>query len=217
MENLNYISVNESAQLEIEATGARLSVRISGQGFFTGKEAFKKAAEVAQCISLLASVGIADDKIRIKNVSAQVGSGFLSKSSSATYDLEVYCETMDLLGPAVAAIASLKNSEITSVEWNYTDRAKIRQDLLQEAVRLANQSATAIATALNTSVEGVHRLSYNISGLDDKLRVDHAAYSKMSRAKMVDFELSAMSEALSLSHTANVVAVVNAEFLVNSK
>ena len=144
MEALNYISVAESAQREITATGARLAVRISGQSFFTGREAFKKAVEVSECVAGLSSCGIAEDKIQIKNVFAQVGSGFLTKSSSATYDLEVLCESLELLGPAVATIASLKNSEIVSMAWNYSDVDKIKREILQEAVRSAHASANAI-------------------------------------------------------------------------
>ena len=218
MEALNYISVAESAQREITATGARLAVRISGQSFFTGREAFKKAVEVSECVAGLSSCGIAEDKIQIKNVFAQVGSGFLTKSSSATYDLEVSCESLELLGPAVATIASLKNSEIVSMAWNYSDVHKIKREILQEAVRSAHASANAIVSALNTSLAGLHRLKYEISGLDDQLEMPYAALSGMKRAKLAAAASSAdIADGLNLSHTANVVAKVFAEFLVKTE
>ena len=214
METLNYISVTESAQREITASGARLALRISGQSFFTGREAFKKAAEVSECVIGLSSCGIAEEKIQIKNVSTQVESGFLTKSSSGIYDLEISCDSMELLGPAVAVIASLKNSELVSIAWNYSDVDKIKREILQEAVRSANESANAIVSALNTSLAGVHRLKYEISGLDDKLRMPSATRSKMKRASFSSSDLADVSDSLSLSHTANIVANVFAEFLV---
>ena len=179
MDTLNYISVAESAHREISAAGAKLAVRICGQSFFTGREAFRKAAEVSECVTGLKSCGIAEDKIRIKNVSTHVESGFLTKSSSATYDLEITCDSMDLLGPTFATVASLKNSEIVSMAWDYAEIEKTKREILQEAVRSANASATAIASALNTSLNGVHRLKYEISGLDDRVAMPRDTLSKM--------------------------------------
>ena len=217
MDNLNYISVVESANREIAATGARLLVRITGQSFFTGSEAIKKAAEVSECVTGLISCGIPEENIRIKNVSTRVESGFLSKSSSATYDLEVACDSMDLLGPAVATIASLKNSEIVSIAWDYAGIEKIRGELLQDAVRLANTSANAIASALNTSLAGVHRLRYEISGLDDGLARPRIAATKMARSRIAAADFDEVVAGLSLSHTANLVAHVTADFLINTQ
>ena len=216
MDTLNYISVAESAHREVSATGARLALRISGQSFFTGREAFKKAAEVSQCVTGLKSCGIAEEKIRIKNVSTHVESGLLSKTSSATYDLEITCDSMDLLGPAVATVASLKNSEIVSMAWDYSEITKIKREILQEAVRLANASATAIASALNISLNGVHRLKYEISGLDDRLPMPRNTLSKMKRAKVAEADFASVSDGLNLTHTTKVVVDVTADFHVKT-
>src|SRR5690242_16868490 len=149
MDTLNLISVSESATREIAAAGARLAVRISGQAFFTGTQAFKKAAEVAACVSSLAECGISEEDIRLLNVVAEVESGFLTKSSSATYDLGVKCRSIDSLAPVIGAISALKNSKIFSIAWDYPDLAKTRKDVLQDAVREASASAKAIADSLN--------------------------------------------------------------------
>lgn len=214
---LNYISVAESSERDVTATGARLAVRISGQSFFTGREAFKKAAEVSECVIGLKSCGISEERIQIKNVSTQVESGFLTKSSSATYDLEVSCDSMDLLGPAVATVSSLKNSDIVSMAWDYAEIEKIKREILQEAVRSANASATAIATALKTTLIGVHRLKYEISGLDDRLEMPRNRLSKRRRAMIADAEFADVSDGLSLSHTAQIAAHVIADFHVKTE
>ena len=217
MDALNYISVAESARRELTAKGARIAVSIAGQSFFTGREAFKKAAEVSECVTSLSACGIAEEKIQIKNVSTQVGSGFLTKSSSAVYDLEVLCDSMELLAAAVASIASLKNSEIVSLAWNYSDVDKIKREILAEAVQSANASADVIVGALDTSLAGVHRLQYEVSGLDNQLYQRSAALSQGGRSKFSAASMSSVSEGLNLSHTATVVVSVVAEFLVETK
>ena len=216
MDSLNYISVSESARREITATGARLAVRIAGQAFFTGREAFKKAAEVCACVAGLSENGIGEEHVQIKNVSTQVDSGFLTKSSSATYDLEVTCDSMELLGPAVATISSLKNSELLSIAWKYSNVDEVKREVLQEAVRSSKDSADAIVSALNASLAGVHRLKYEISGLNDELKTARASRARIkSKSSKSDFEI--VSDSLRLSHTATVVANVVAEFLVASE
>ena len=51
---------------------------------------------------------------------------------------------MDLLGPAVATIASLKNSEIVSMTWTYPDIEQTKREILQEAVRLAKEATDPV-------------------------------------------------------------------------
>lgn len=213
MDTLNLISVSETAKRDLTATGARLAVRISGQAFFTGTQAFKKAAEVAACIASLAECGIAEADVRLLNVVAEVESGFLTKSSSATYDLGIKCRSIEILAPVIGAISSQKNAKIFSIAWDYPDLAKTQKDVLQQAVRAAIASAKAIADALNVSVLGVHKLSYDISGLDTELRTPVVSKFARTRAlKAADTELSAGG--LIFSHTTEIAVTVQADFLV---
>ena len=57
-------------------------------------------------------------------------------------------------------------------------------------------------------------LRYKVAGLDDKQSLQQLGFGAKKRKVSADFELTAMSEGLSLSHTANVVVAVEAEFLV---
>ena len=216
MDALNLISVSEISTRELSATGARLVVRISGQSFFTGVQAFKKAAEVAACIASLAVCGIPEDDIRLLNVSAEVESGFLTKSSSAIYDLEVKCRSIDSLAPVIAAISSQKNSKISSVAWDYPDLGKTQKDVLQDAVRAAHSSATAIAAALNTSVLGVHKLSYDVAGLDTELQVPGRRAARGRAAMEFKAGMAELSSGLTFSHTTQIAVTVKADFLVGT-
>lgn len=212
MDTLHLITIREMATADIHASGAKLAVRIAGQSFFTGTEAFKKAAEVANCVSSLKECGISEDGIRLLSVSAEVASGILIKSSAATYHLLVECRSLDLLGRVLAAVSSQKNSKIAAISWHYPDIEKTKRDLIQRAVRGAKDAARAVADSLAVPLVGVHKLSYDISGLDTELRVPEISGYAMRARKAKGTAL----ESLDLSHTNTIAATVTAEFIVNT-
>ncbi len=212
MESVNLISIRDTASRELAASGACLVVRISGKSVFTGSEAFKKAAEVSGCVAAVTKCGIPDDDIRLLNVSAEVESGLLAQSSSATYHIEINCRSIELLGPVLAAVSSQKNAKIEAVAWQYTDLPKTKMELLQEAVRTAKASATAVADSLSVALLGVHKLSYEVIGLDTQVRLPAtSSYAGGTKARK---GRAAALEGLMLSHTTNLAITVSAEFLV---
>ncbi len=213
MDTLHLVTVREMATADIQASGAKLAVRIAGQSFFTGSEAFKKATEVANCVSSLKNCGIPEDEIHLLNVSTEVESGILIRSSSATYHLLVECKSIDLLGRVLTAVSSQKNSKIAALSWHYPNIEKTKRDLIQSAVRAAKEAARAVADSLSVPLVGVHKLSYEISGLDTELRVPEiSAYAMRARTKAK----TAALDSLDLSHTNTVAATVTAEFIVNT-
>jgi uncharacterized protein YggE len=217
MDALNLVTVSESAARELTATGARLGVRISGQSFVTGTQAFKKAAEVAACIAAVEKCGVTEDDVRLLDVSMEVESGLLMKSSFATYDLEIKCRSVDALAPIIAAISAQKNSRLFSIAWDYPDLAKAQREVLQEAVRAAHSAAAAIATALGITLLGIHKLSYSAGGLDTDLQIpsmlSQGAFGHVARAKKGVVELS---PGLTFSHTTRLVVAVSADFFVGA-
>ena len=212
MDTLHLITVRETASADINASGAKLAVRIAGQSFFTGNEAFKKAAEVANLVSALKELGLSEDDIHLLNVSTEVESGILTKTSSATYHLLVNCQSIDLLGRVLAAISSQKNSKLAAISWQYPDIEKTKRDLIQDAVRAAKDAARAVADSLAVPLLGVHKLSYDISGLDTELRVPEVSGYAMRTRKA---KTSAL-DSLDLSHTTIVSVTVTAEFMVDT-
>jgi uncharacterized protein YggE len=213
MDTLHLITVREIATADVQASRAKLAVRIAGQSFFTGSEAFKKAAEVANCVSSLKDCGIPEDDIHLLNVSTEVESGILLKSSSATYHLLVECKSIDLLGRVLTTISSQKNSKIAAISWHYPDIENTKRDLIRKAVRAAKDAARDVADSLAVSLVGVHKLSYEISGLDTELRVPEvSAYTARARTKANATAL----DSLDLSHTNTVAAAVTAEFIVDT-
>lgn len=217
MEPLNLITVREAATRELTASGARLVVRISGQSFFAGSQAFKKAAEVAACVAAVTKCGLSEDDVRLLNVSTETESGFLTKSSSATYHLQINCDSIELLGAVLAAVSSQKNSRIVAVAWRYPDLDQSKHEVLQEAVRAARSAATAIADSLAVSLLGVHKLSYNIAGLDTETRLPQpAAYASREAMGLKEQRAAEALQSLSLSHTTRLAVTVSAEFIVGT-
>ena len=213
MEARQVVVVQESASQMVHATSARILVEISGHSFFTGREAFKKADEVASCVEALKACGIAEDGIQLLNVAARVSSGKFKKSSAAQYTLAVKCEPIDRLGAALAAIASQKNAEIRHVYWGYDDLEKTRLRLLDEAVRAAKSVGQSIAHTLDADLLGLQKLTYKTS----------RPSSNRISVNVEDIELefdedfacaSGGLPDLNLAHVGEVGVTVDAEFLI---
>ena len=90
---------------------------------------------------------------------------------------------------------------------------KTKRKILQSAVRSAYASANAIASTLDTSLLGVHRLKYDVSGLDDRVAMPQSSLSQLKR-RGADADFSDVSGGLSLSHTTTVRVHVVADFLI---
>lgn len=214
MSELNLISVAESASRELTADGAEIIVSVSGQSFFTGQQAFKKAKEVSDCIASIVQVGLTEDAISLVSVLTEVETGLLTKSSSATYLLMVKLADIELLGPVLAAISAQKNARMESVNWHYSELENIKQEVLQQAVRSAKSSAEQIAAALNTTLAGVHRLSYKLSGVETA-NESPLPLRESSKSRMMHFADSDLAH-LSLSHKTRLTIATSADFLVAS-
>ncbi len=212
MSHLHLITVKESSETEVTATGAQIVVRISGQSFFTGDEAFKKAQEVADCAAALNKVGVAKDDITLASVATEIETGILSKHSSAIYHLIVKVTAMEAFGAVLAAISSQKNAKIAGMSWHYPKLEETKSATLQSAVRAAKAAAEQIATALGTTVSGVHKLSYGFSGLESEVSTPISAYSGKDRV----LRSRAALEQLNLFHKTRMVATVTAEFIVEA-
>lgn len=212
MDSLHLITVRETSSSDVTASAAKLAVRISGQSFFSGTEAFRKAAEVASLNSALRELGLAEGDIQLLNVSMEVESGLLTRSSSATYHLAVDCKSIDLLGRVLSEISSQKNSKLAAISWQYTDIEKTKRALTQAAVRAAKESACAVADSLGVSLLGVHKLTYDLSGLDTELRVPNVSGYALRSRKATTEPL----DSLDLSHTTTIAVTVTADFMVDT-
>lgn len=144
-----------SQEEEIEADHADLSVTIRGASLFTGQAALTKAREVAQLVAALHEVGITDSEIRLQGVRADVTSGVLGKTSSATYSLKIRCARLEMLAETLGAITSQKNTSIQSLIWGYRDNEEKRLQWLDACIARANAKAGRIASGLGVRLLGI--------------------------------------------------------------
>lgn len=141
-------------------------VNVQGQSLVTGNEAFKKAAEVSALVESLGNAGVPGDAIRLVDVTADIESGLLLKSSSANYLLLIVCTNLENLGGVLSVIAGRKNAQLHTILWDYDHLDDIKRKVLHSATQKGMLAAKAIAESLEVQLLGVHRLSYDISGLD---------------------------------------------------
>ncbi|MCC9604503.1 SIMPL domain-containing protein [Blastopirellula sp. JC732] len=210
METIHLISVREASSKDLHACGAKLAVRVAGQSFFTGDQAFTKAAEVAQLVTALKGVGLAEEQVHLRNVSLQVDSGLLTKSSSAAYDLLIDCPNSGSLGPIMAAISSQKNAKLYSIAWKYENLDQAKHEVMQAAIETAKRAAQLVAESLGVALLGVHKLTYEVSGLDDMLRLRSESRDEYRKARACASSLTEFG----LSHTTQLVVSVSADFMV---
>jgi uncharacterized protein YggE len=215
MDTLHLINVQESATITLYASGAKLNVCIKGQSFFTGGEAFKKAIEVANCVAELKQCGLGDDDIQLLNVSTEVESGMLNKSSKANYHLLINCESIELLGRILSVVSSQKNAKMTAILWQYSNVEETKTNLLQTAVAKTKNVAQSIADSLAVALVGVHKLSYKISGLDTEMRMPEEKDFMETLSRSRHSKSDALDN-MNFSHTSKVVLTVTAEFMVDT-
>lgn len=213
MDQLHLITVNQSAETRIHASGAELTIRISGQSFFTGTEAFQKAAEVNRCVAAIKKCGIDQEDISIQNVSTEVESGILTKSSSATYYLSVFCKSLDCLGPTLTAIASQKNIKLAKLFWQYDALEETQNELLQTAVKKAKSTAQSISESLGTHCSAIHKLSYDFHGINQHgYAGDLSAYDGVKRKRASS---AGALQQLNLEQNTKLLVTVAAQFVVD--
>lgn len=146
------IEVTGFYEEDLPAHAADLHVTVHGSSLVTGRAVLSKAKEVAAMVENLRQVGVADAQIQVVSVRAEVKSGLLTKSSSATYELKIQCTDLEQLPGMLGAITSAKNAELTSLEWLYPKDAAHQARLLGEATAIAKVKAQAIAAALGVSL-----------------------------------------------------------------
>jgi uncharacterized protein YggE len=144
---------------QLSSDRAEVLVTVEGSSLVTGRAALRQAKEVARLVEELAHAGVTEADIGLEGVQAEVTSGLLGKSSSATYRLRVRCGNLEMLPDVLGAVTGAKNARLQSVVWHYPESADRQARWLQAAIASANVKAQAAAAALGARLAGVHRLT----------------------------------------------------------
>lgn len=210
---LHLITVHETIETEIEASSADIDVLVKGNSFWTGNEAFKKADEIQTLVRALTEVGLEISAIQLREVSVELESGLLSKSSSARYKLRVHCPSTDLLGRVLSTISSQKNAKVDGVIWRYANLETIKRNLLQATVRKAKETAQSVAESLGVPLLGVHKCAHEISGANAFVKNPRNVVA--SRAKLARPQKITLDQ-LNLSHSDKIHVTAKLEFIVGT-
>jgi uncharacterized protein YggE len=197
--NPDVIVITAKHEALLEAERAELRVVVQGSSLITGRAALRKAKEVSKLVQELALVGIGEGQIRLEGVQAEVSSGLLGKSSSASYTLRIHCDDLEQLADVLGAVTQGKNARLEQIVWRYPDSAEQQAVWLGQCIARANTRAFAAAAALGTRIVGVHRLSEE--RLDEESPQRGAPqFAAISRARTASvdlgFELSEQKRAL---------------------
>ena len=169
--NPDVLVITAKHEESVSAERAVLFVTVQGASLVTGRAALKKAKEVKSLVEALETCGVTESDIGLEGVHAQVSSGILGKSSSATYRLRIQCDELDALPDVLGAITSAKNSELDQLVWRYPESAEQQAQWLRLCIAQANTKAEAAAAAMGVRPVGVHRLTEQVlNDPDSKVR-----------------------------------------------
>ena len=152
----------------ISADSAVLHVAVKGESFFTGNAALKKAEEVSLLVSELTEELLEQAHITLESVTAQVKSGVLGRSSSATYNLKIVCPDVAKVADVLGIVTSQKSTKLSAIDWKYKGEDEIRSKCLKECLRKVKERGQEVASALGVSLIGVHSFSESWRGTEDR-------------------------------------------------
>ncbi|MEX2173345.1 MAG: SIMPL domain-containing protein [Pirellulaceae bacterium] len=160
------ITVRIVSEAEIDADSADLTVAVAGTTVFSGREAFKKAAELRALIDALKEVGVEESRVKLRSVEINSQSFALIKASSAKYVVSIKAVAIEAIPAVLGAVASHKGAKLSRLAWNYGKLKETRSRLRGEALADALLQARLDAEVLGTSVLGIHQVTEAARGKD---------------------------------------------------
>lgn len=137
-------------------TAAILHVTLTGTKLFSGRAALTKSEELRKLVEALRERGVSEDAIALEGAHIDVSTGLFSRSSSVTYRASVRLLDLELLAPALDAIASAKQATLSHVEWDF--RGARVDELLADCATRAVAKAKRLAASLGVTLGGVHEV-----------------------------------------------------------
>lgn len=210
-DSADVLSVVVSHTEDIAADRVDLFVTVRGLSVVTGGAALTKAREVAQLVSELKAVGVAESDIHLQGVSAETTTGTLLKSSTASYRLKIRCADLEKLADILGVVTSQKNAALSSLGWLYPDDDARRAVWLDDCLRRANARAARIAAGLGVQIVGVHRFSESYHDEEDgSVLTLGADFGSRRSVAMTSEDLG-----LEVSHVKRVQLYVSVDFRVS--
>ncbi len=152
------LRVTATETLDVEATRAKLHIRVDGETFAFGNAALQRSREVAELVSRLKALGVTDGDIRVKGVNAKMQQGTFMKGTRVSFNLVININALEMLPDVLGAITTAKHAELEQLEWVFEDEAA-RLALSAEAMKKAMAKATLMVNAVGYEIAGIRAVS----------------------------------------------------------
>ncbi len=152
------LHVTATETLDVEATRAKLHVRIEGEAFILGNAALTRSREVAELVAKLKALGLTDADVQVSGVQAKVNQGVLIKGSRAVFRLALTVRDLGKIPDYLGAITGVKHAELERLEWVFDDETA-RLALSAQATKKALEKATVMANAVSHEIVGIRAIS----------------------------------------------------------
>lgn len=153
------LRVQETAKGTLLPTGCSIPITMEGSTIVAGSAAKKKSEEIRELITKLKRVGVSDDSLLVKSVRIETDSGFFTKNSQVTYDLEIKLQDLALVSDVVSTVSDMKSVKMTSLNWAYDNERDSIIELTTAATERVYKKARAMASAMRCSIVGARRVS----------------------------------------------------------
>ncbi|KAB8143130.1 SIMPL domain-containing protein [Chloroflexia bacterium SDU3-3] len=207
---IDTITVRASASEEVYADRADLLVSVRGSSLVTGGAALTKAQEVRQLVQDLARVGLPEQAVTLRSVTAETSSSVIGKSSSANYQLRVRTP-LDNLANVLGAITAQKNAQIIATTWLYADLDAVQDGLLRQGLARARAKAELIAQSLGSALDRVHTATESLLDHEEgRPFYPQAAMAKAPRTRSLTSEDLGMD----VTHAKRITAEVEVVYRI---
>ena len=137
---------------------------------------------------------------------AEVSSGLISKSSSATYGLKLRIRRLEAFGDVLGAITSQRNVQVQQVEWGYLEDDARRDGWLVLCAQKAGGRAKLLAAAMGVDLLGVHSFHEGALSEEESPQLGNG-YSAVPKRRAVRSYMGSMTSdelGLQVTHTRKV-------------
>lgn len=204
------ITVRTSRQSTIDANAADVYITVQGSSFILGRAVLEQSREVADLVEALAGMNIPASDIFVEGVRADVKSGFMSKSTTASYKLRAHCRELDALPAVMDVITDRKQSQLTRVAWRFPDSDEVHDFLLRDALPAARKRAEIVADELDLELLSVHDLQERL--LDP--RTERFGGDDSPQAELFDRERARKGPGIEIHHRKDVTLEVEVKYRV---
>lgn len=152
------ISTEVSVEERVRAAGATFCLEVSGTASIGSMATIRKSKELVAIATLLATLNIAEDRMRIEKVSFASKEGWLG-GSSVRIDVEIGEVPIERSAELLSGLSAMKGVKLEELRWEFGDLSERRDALLVRAVEASKRQAVLIANAAGTPLRSIYSLS----------------------------------------------------------